>query len=177
MTIVKQRESRDPDFEVELSELQPRLRYFALSLTGSVHDAEEVMQETNRIAVEKSAEFEPGTNLRAWLFRIATLQAKSFHRSRAKKRGFEIVGDDLIEAIAHEEESSGDFEREREALLHCVGQLRPAHQELVTARYVQGRKVAELAVEQGILANALSQKLFRIRTKLAECIQSRLSKK
>ena len=45
---------------------------------------------------------------------------------------------------------------------------------LTTARYAQGRKVAELAVEQEMLPNALAQKLFRIRNRLADCIQSRL---
>ena len=54
-------------------------------------------------------------------------------------------------------------------------QLRPAHQELIASRYVHGRKVAELAIEQEIQPNALAQKLFRIRNKLADCIQSRIT--
>ncbi|MEM6916274.1 MAG: sigma factor-like helix-turn-helix DNA-binding protein, partial [Verrucomicrobiota bacterium] len=66
------------------------------------------------------------------------------------------------------------FDKERDALVFCLEQLRPAHQELITARYLQGRKVADIAVEQEILPNALAQKLFRIRNRLADCIQSRL---
>ncbi|MEM9016741.1 MAG: sigma-70 family RNA polymerase sigma factor [Verrucomicrobiota bacterium] len=165
-----------PDFETDLVALQPQLRYFVLSLTGSVHDAEEVVQNTNRIALEKANEFEAGTNLRAWVFKIASLQAKSFHRARSSKRGYEIVDDELLDSLAESSLEEDVFETEREALLDCLSELRPAHQELITARYVQNRKVADLALEQGVLANALAQKLFRIRNRLAECIESRLRK-
>lgn len=163
------------DFEADLAALQPQLRYFVLSLTGSMQDAEEVVQNANRIALEKAAEFEPGSNLKAWLFKIASLQAKSFHRNLSRKRGYEIVDDALLESISEEPAEADLFEKEREALLSCLSQLRPAHQDLITSRYVLGRKVADLAVEQGVLPNALAQKLFRIRNRLADCIQSRLN--
>lgn len=163
------------DFDAELTGLQSELKYFVLSLTGSIHDAEEVIQETNRIALQKVADFEPGTNLKAWVFTIASRQAKAFHRNLTKKRGFEIVDDEMMAHLAEEEEESdGAFEREQEALVECLKLLRPAHQELVTSRYVQGRRVADLAVEQDTHPNALAQKLFRIRTRLAECIENRL---
>lgn len=162
------------DFEADLAALQPQLRYFALSLTGSMHDAEEVVQNANRVALEKVGEFEPGSNLKAWLFKIASLQAKSFHRNLSRKRGYEIVDDALLESIAEDPPEADLFEKEREALLACLSQLRPAHQNLITFRYVHGRKVADLAVELKILPNALAQKLFRIRNRLADCIQSRL---
>ncbi|MDF1658575.1 MAG: sigma-70 family RNA polymerase sigma factor [Verrucomicrobiales bacterium] len=174
MHVLRTSDSLPSDFESELAGLQPQLRYFALSLTGSMHDAEEVIQNANRIAIEKAGEFEKGSNLKAWLFKIASLQAKSFHRNQSRKRGFEIVDDDLLKSISEEPEQEDAFEKERAALLSCLEQLRPAHQELITARYVHGRKVSELAVEQEILPNALAQKLFRIRNRLADCIESRL---
>src|SRR5438270_3893536 len=39
---------------------------------GSRHEAEELSQETFLRAIERQASFAPGTNLRAWLSRIAT---------------------------------------------------------------------------------------------------------
>lgn len=41
-------------------------------LCGNAHDAEELAQETFLKALEKWHQFQPGTNLRGWLFRIAT---------------------------------------------------------------------------------------------------------
>lgn len=174
MHVLSTSDSPSPDFESELAALQPQLRYFALSLTGSMQDAEEVIQNTNRVALEKVDDFEQGTNAKAWLFKIASLQAKSFHRTLSRTRGYEIVDDELLDSISEEPEPEDEFERERDALVSCLEQLRPAHQELITARYLQGRKVSDIAVEQEILPNALAQKLFRIRNRLADCIQSRL---
>lgn len=176
MHVLRNDDSPSSAFESELAGLQPQLRYFALSLTGSMHDAEEVIQNANRIAVEKAGTFEAGTNLKAWLFKIASLQAKTFHRNQSRTRGYEIVDDELLESLCEETEVADTFEHEKAALLSCLEQLRPAHQELITARYVHGRKVSELAVEQGILPNALAQKLFRLRSRLADCIESRLKK-
>lgn len=174
MHVLRTSDSDSSDFAAELAALQPQLRYFALSLTGSLHDAEDLVQNTNRVALEKSGDFEAGSNLKAWLFKIASLQAKTFHRKRARERGFEIVDDELLDSLSGEEDNSDLFEKEKEALLFCLEQLRPSHQELITSRYVRGRKVTELAVEQGIQPNALAQKLFRIRARLADCIESRI---
>jgi RNA polymerase sigma-70 factor, ECF subfamily len=48
----------------------PSLRSFAISLTRSVDQAEDLVQETVLRAISKQGLFEPGTNLQAWLFAI-----------------------------------------------------------------------------------------------------------
>jgi RNA polymerase sigma-70 factor (ECF subfamily) len=48
----------------------PSLRSFAISLTRSVDQAEDLVQETVLRAIRKQQKFEPGTNLQAWLFTI-----------------------------------------------------------------------------------------------------------
>jgi RNA polymerase sigma-70 factor (ECF subfamily) len=65
-----------------------------LSLTGSAHEAEDLTQETFRRALRRLGSFEPGTNLRAWLLRIAT----NAHLDQRRRRGRARTGplaDDL----------------------------------------------------------------------------------
>ncbi len=54
----------------EIVDLQPRLYRFARSVTGDAEEASDLARETTARALGALRSFTPGTNLRAWLFRI-----------------------------------------------------------------------------------------------------------
>jgi RNA polymerase sigma-70 factor (ECF subfamily) len=58
----------------------PSLRNFAMSLTKSVDQAEDLVQDTVLKALSKHDHFEAGTNLQAWLFTILRNGYFSAHR-------------------------------------------------------------------------------------------------
>jgi RNA polymerase sigma-70 factor (ECF subfamily) len=58
----------------------------ALSLTGTAHEAEDLTQETFLRALQRLDSFEPDTNLRAWLLRIASNAFLDDRRKRARRR-------------------------------------------------------------------------------------------
>jgi RNA polymerase sigma-70 factor, ECF subfamily len=59
-------------FEEEALQLSDQVYQVARRLTGSREEAEDLVQETYARAFRAWRSFEPGTNLRAWLFRILT---------------------------------------------------------------------------------------------------------
>jgi len=61
---------RDDTFRAELIDLIPFLRAFARTLCGDRDEADDLCQEALAKAWQSSASFEPGTNLKAWLFMI-----------------------------------------------------------------------------------------------------------
>jgi len=65
-----QTEARDADFRSELVDLIPFLRAFARTLCGDRDEADDLCQEALAKAWQSSASFQPGTNLKAWLFMI-----------------------------------------------------------------------------------------------------------
>ena len=71
-------------------------------LTVNRHDAEDLTQETFLRAIERRASFQPGTNLRAWLLRIAT---NAFLDRQRRKKILKIGP--LPEEISHEAPDPG----------------------------------------------------------------------
>lgn len=60
-----------PDqFKSEMIALLPRLRRFALSLTRSGPDADDLLQDACSAALQKWQQYDPGQPLDRWLFRI-----------------------------------------------------------------------------------------------------------
>lgn len=60
-----------PDqFKSEMIGLLPRLRRFALSLTRSVPDADDLVQDACAAALQKWHQYDPGQPLDRWMFRI-----------------------------------------------------------------------------------------------------------
>ena len=78
--------SSDQVFSKELLALLPQVKTFARMLAKGREDAEDLTQDTLARAWRHRQAFQPGTNLRAWLFTIARNAFLSKHR-RAWREG------------------------------------------------------------------------------------------
>jgi len=55
----------------ELVSLLPRLRRYAIALSGSIADGDDLTQDTLERALKNLHQWRPGTRMSSWLFRIA----------------------------------------------------------------------------------------------------------
>ena len=85
----------DERFEAEVMPMLPSMYTAALRLTRNPTDAEDLVQETFLRAYRGFAGFEPGTNLRAWLYRI--LMNTFINAYRKKQREPQTISDDEVE--------------------------------------------------------------------------------
>ena len=81
--------------EAALRHLEALYR-FTVYLCRNDNDAEDLLQDTLLNAFRKYHQFRPGTNLKAWLFRIA----RNAHIDRGRKRQREPELNELKEAVA-----------------------------------------------------------------------------
>ncbi len=75
----------------EFEHTRGQMKSFILRITASVHDTEDIIQDTYLRAQEKLASFRGDSSLKTWLFTIASNIAKD--NLRAKKRWPENVSD------------------------------------------------------------------------------------
>jgi RNA polymerase sigma-70 factor (ECF subfamily) len=163
-------------FGQELTALQRRLYLYITTLIGHAADAEDVVQETNRVLWEKLDDYEPGTSLAAWAYKIAYFEVLTFRKRKA--RDTLRFGEDTLELLAEDAARLLDQEDARcRALRHCLAKLPESDRELITRRYLSGdaTNLHQLASVFERSEKSLYRSLARIRTLLLECIQKTLA--
>src|SRR3981081_1815299 len=85
-------------FEAEALASLDSLSRAALRLTRVPADAEDLVQETYLKAFRSADRFEPGTNLRAWLFTILHNTARN--RARDRSRDTVAIDSDVVDRAA-----------------------------------------------------------------------------
>jgi RNA polymerase sigma factor (sigma-70 family) len=90
---------RPPDFEELALPLFDSVYSCARWLSGSTTDAEDLVQETYLKAFRGFATFEPGTNFRAWIFRILKNTFFTSRTSAHQRHASALNYDDLLEKL------------------------------------------------------------------------------
>jgi RNA polymerase sigma-70 factor (ECF subfamily) len=157
-----------------LTSSQGALRGYILSLLPDATQADEVVQETNLALWHMRDQFEPGTSFMAWASKVAYFRVLSHRRKLQRDRL--IFDDRLLDYLAERQsERFDEGESRRHALRRCLARLSDAHRELLRQRYGPSASVDALAKQLGQSAAAVSQRLYRIRRILSECIQRTLA--
>ncbi len=166
---ISSRAGGSEDFVRLMTEHQGRLFAYILSLVGDPDQANDVLQEANIVLWRDSKEFRPGTNFKAWAFRVAHFQVMAFRQRQIRDRL--VFEDDLVEALASgAREADEIFEARQQRLAGCLGKLTPEHRELIRRRYTEGESLQTIAEDRGMTPNALMQALFRLRQVLMQCV-------
>lgn len=109
-------EVRRRRFEAEVLPQLDRLYAAALRYTRDPADAEDLVQESVTKAYRSFHQYEPGTNLRAWLYRILHTTYISMYR-KAQRRPQESLQDEIDDFSLYDELArSGAGSPEREVL-------------------------------------------------------------
>ncbi len=92
----EQTESTTHDVHKQMVKMLPRLRRFAYSLTGGADSSEDLIQETYARALAHLDQWQPGTRLDSWMFRIAQnlwIDHMRMERFRGQPVDLDVIGD------------------------------------------------------------------------------------
>ena len=158
------------DFYQELlTQMQPKLLGYIISLVAHVADAQDVLQESNRVITGKLGELRQADRFAAWAYRIAYYQSLAF----LKKKGCDRhqFGDELLTNIAAmSEEVAEATESGLERLDRCLARLPDRSRFVVSDYYYADLSIEEIGNKRSIQPNHVAQILYRSRKALHACI-------
>ncbi|AEM42525.1 sigma-70 family RNA polymerase sigma factor [Ketogulonicigenium vulgare] len=143
----------------------PALRLFARSLCRNNADADDLLQDTLLRAIEKAAQFEPGTNLRAWL---CTIMRNRFYtlwhkRQREYTGGPECIADEISIEVDGQYWNLRLVEMEQ-----AIAKLPLHHREAIMVIAVMGESYTHAAEVFGCDVGTVKSRLSRARAALRE---------
>lgn len=174
--------ARDAAFEADALAQLDSLYRTARRLTRNAADAEDLVQDTYLKAFRAADRFEPGTNLRAWLFTILHNSARN--RVRDQARDAVVVDSDAVERAAGLAAGLGPAapgETPESLLLRetlgpnlqaAIDALPEAFREAVWLRDVEEFSYAEIAAMLSIPVGTVMSRISRGRQGLYERLQS-----
>lgn len=152
-------------FRRELVGLVPKLRRFALSLSGNPQDADDLVQAACEKALKNRSQFQPGTRMDSWMYRIVqTLWLDD--RRRHKVRGTAIDPDD---AHLSDEGKAANLPGDRMMLAKvrvAMGSLPEGQREVLSLVAIEGLSYRETADVLGLPIGTVMSRLSRARESL-----------
>ena len=143
-----------------------QLYNFAHWLTQDRHEAEDLVQETYAKALRGFSGFQPGTNFRAWIFRILR---NSFLTSRTGLKSATPLEDDAIETIASNDLSPEAMlleQANRSAVQEALNELPVPFREILLLCDVEEMSYEEIAEVLAIPLGTVMSRLHRARKAL-----------
>jgi RNA polymerase sigma-70 factor (ECF subfamily) len=147
-----------PDFNDLLESQIPRLRRYSRALTRDTQRADDLVQDTRVRALMKQDRWEPGTNLRAWLFTLMHNQYVNNVR-RANREAGAIDIDDVSSSLVATTDPTAS--RQLYELERALGQLADEQREVILLVGLEGFSYEDaakvLAVPVGTVRSRLSR--------------------
>ncbi|EMV7410458.1 TPA: sigma-70 family RNA polymerase sigma factor [Enterobacter soli] len=154
------------DVRQQLAAHLTRLWRYGLVLSRNRDIAEELVQSTCVRALEKSAQFTPGTRIDRWLFSILHSIWVSDLRARRVRQGQGFVDSDELEA-PDTRESNDDSLRYRQ-MMQRVNALPEAQRNTVFLVYVEGFTYQEAAETLAVPVGTIMSRLATARATLVK---------
>lgn len=148
-------------FRTELIALLPRLRRFALGLTADAAEADDLVQAGCERALARRAQWQEGTRLDSWMYRI--MQNLWIDQLRARKPAA-VLEDGELEQLPGEDWQAGQEARmDLQQVLAAMQKLPPPMRAVLSLVCVEGLSYQEAAAALEVPIGTVMSRLARAR--------------
>jgi RNA polymerase sigma-70 factor (ECF subfamily) len=152
-------------FGLLVDRYQDSLAAYAKHMTGSLDEAEDIVQESFVRAFKALRQCKDPDRFGGWLFRIVSNQCKT-HLARRRRRREEPLASAAREADSGGAEKQAEAEELREKVQQALQRISPDQREALVLRYVQGMSLPEMTELLATTVPALKMRLLRGRQNL-----------
>jgi len=156
----------DNKFRIELRSLIPRLRRFGHALTGSADDGDDLVQDALEKALSREAQFNEGTRLDSWMYKIMQNAWIDKKRSAARQRLVVQPMDDDTNAIGEDGRDSFDSRINLRQVREMMERLHVDERSVLALVSIEGQTYQQAAETLGIPMGTVMSRLARARNKL-----------
>jgi RNA polymerase sigma-70 factor (ECF subfamily) len=156
-------------FDSELVAMLPRLRRFAHALSRTGADADDLTQATVERALRSRAQWQPGTRLDSWLYRIMRNLWIDTVRARGRKDKVEAPADEA-ERLGEDPRGAMDAAIDLARMMAAMQRLPDEQREVVALILIEGFGYRETAELLGLPIGTVSSRLVRGRTALLDLV-------
>ncbi len=159
----------EPDWRDEVVGMIPALRAFAWSLSHNSSDADDLVQDTLIKAWTHRDKYEPGSNLRAWLFTIL----RNTYYTQVTRRRREVRDETGEYASTLKSPPTQDWSVAMHALQAALLELPSEHREALILVGAAGLSYEEAAEICGCALGTIKSRVNRARAKLLKIMDAR----
>ena len=149
-----------------------RVFRFVLRFLGDESVAEDLVSEVFFDVWRQADRFESRSQVSTWLLAIARNKALSVLRRRTTEELDEEVAE-FIEDPSDNPEVAMQKTQRNAVLQDCLGQLSPAHREIVDLVYYHEKSIDEVAEIIGVPQNTVKTRTFYARKRIAELMAAK----
>lgn len=158
------------DIREELIEMLPKLRRFAVGLSGNLQDADDLVQMACERALTKAHQWQPGTRLDSWLYRI--IQNLWIDRGRSLRTRGESVDLDAVAGLADSSAHRvAEIDSTLDGVCRALDRLSPEQREVLMLVGVAEHSYKEAAELLGVPVGTVMSRLARARLRLYDLVE------
>ncbi len=154
----------------EILTMMPRLRRFARSLTGQAADADDLLQIALEKALTRLNQWQPGTRVDAWMFRIMKNAWIDEIRSRSSRQKY-LAPEEAGTGVATDGVAAAEARLDLKIVQDAMAGMAPEQRMTVSLVLVEGFSYGEAASILEVPVGTITSRLARGRKVLEKALQ------